>query len=431
MITNNQRIKVEPIILQEHSRKAKVIIDRKTILTPCYMSKVRSSDELDIICDNNRLFNHIQGFFYDIYNVKDVTWRRETNSKQVTLLGTRFDEDYLYLKNNRCIFIDPCTEYFYLHLQGRDKYSKIHDLPHSIKDMLSGANHKNHYSYWDNILNNTGEIYSIINWYIKYQSAHNADLIIPPSPLIDGNNKKLVDYAIDINRQTSLLAEGFNKPSAIYFPINFKVFSNNRDELKEIIKTLVEDDEELNNVKMIFIKIVNYNFNANSNARNTLNDFLIQLGFIARNTERGVFLLDADSLGLIALFNNIDGFVEPLNAVIRQQLGSSSQWSYKGKYYHPEKLEFIPHEQILREFNNNGKTLPCTCYACSEVNGMNLQDIDKNIWNEVRRRHLLYCRDHELEEIDDAIKNNQTRGISEKIYRSSFKNYIDLVPNSF
>lgn len=431
MVMRLPKIRIEPILEHEHIRKARVIFANKTISTPCYMSKIRSSDELNIICDNPSSFKNIQGVFFDIYNVKEVIKQKELHMRQKTIFGTISDEDYLYLKNKWGIFIDPCTEYLYFNSPYREKYLKISDLPVSIKNMLQNSNPKNHFSFWKNIMEGEGNILSIINWYIKYQASNNADIIMPPVPLIDGNNSKLLDYAININRYTSLLAEGFHKPTAIYFPINFKAFRNTGEELKNIWELLIEDDEEMNNIKLILIKIVNYNFNSDAMAREALNDFFLKLGFVSRNTDRGVFLLDADSLGLVALFNNIDGFIEPLNANIKGQRGAPSALSYMGRYYHPEKLEFVPFERLIRLYESNGQVLPCDCPACGELNGTNLREMNKNKWNEYRRRHLLYRRDQEIKEANDAIINNQIRGISDKIYRSSYKNYIDLIPNSF
>lgn len=432
MAINNPKIKVVQILEHEYIRKTRIVFGNKTISTPCYISKIRTAEELDIISDDSKSYKNIQGVFFDIYNVKEVIKKKELNKNQQTIFGTTSDDGYLHLKNNFGIFIDPCTEYFYFKSPYREKYLKISDLPVPIKKMLQNSNHKNHFSFWRNIMGRERDIISIISWYIKYQASNNADIILPPVPLIDGNNSKLLEYAIKINQLTSLLAEGFHKPTAIYFPINFKVFSNDGDELKHILGFLSKDDEEMKNIKLILIKIVYYKFNDDAIARSTLKNFLLDLGFVARNTERGVFLLDADSLGLIALFNNIDGFIEPLNAVIREQRGTPSKFSYMGKYYHPEKLEFIPFEHLIKLYESNDGTLPCDCLACRDINGRNLrEEINRIKWNESRRRHLLYCRNQEINEVKDAITNNQTRGISDKIQRSSYKNYMDLIPNSF
>jgi hypothetical protein len=526
MAIGNTQTLVKEELRNESARKTIVALANKSLTTPCYATKIRTSQELDIFYENYSVLGNIQCLFFDIFNVNKILQKRETGLRQKTLFGETIDEVYLFLKENFVFMIDPCTELFYNQSPNREKYKAIKGLPDPIKDILKNSflfswdnipgndsvrlinslrldydidwvkiakieksydgttikvfteknylslklndektevnlkiddsrndkllskiengnlniykknsDVKTHYNYWTQLIEGK-HIQSLATWYAKYQSENNADIIIPPSPLIDGIHEKLIDYAIDVNRKSIRAAEALGKPSALYFLINYPVFTNSETFFKVnegLFDVLIEDDEELSSVKLIIIKIKNYRFADanNSVARENLKIFLSSLGTISRNTERGVLLLDADSLGLIALFNGIDCYAEPLNEKIQEQWGKASTKTYLGKYYHPEKLESLPFEELNnRIYKKSNKILPCSCPACLSLNGKNL-DSDRDLWNTNRKIHKLHCRNQEINEVIKAIENNGIRGISNKLSKSSISQYKDILTNGF
>lgn len=423
MPTSNKII-VKELVRNENTRTTIIEAGAKLIQTPCYMAKMRSSDELNIFCNEPHQFENIQGIYFDIYNVENIIKLREANQIRKTLFGIERDENYLFVKNNFAFFIDPCTEYFYFSSPKREKYLKINGLPHYVKNLLI-SNTETHLQNWKKIKDDN-EIANLIKWYIKHCSTNLADVIIPPVPIIDGESNDLLDIAFEINKNTLLLS---NKPSSIYFLLNFKIFRNTPSYLEKIIEFLWENENELKDANLIFIKIKNYDFNGNGILRERLKRFLLAMSDSARSLGKALFLLDADSLGFVSLFCGVDGYVEPMDANIREQRGESSPLSYMGKYYNPAKLDFWGYSDVLDYFKIH-KSLPCNCPVCASINKSSLPK-NKDEWNSKRRAHLLHSRNSELKEVNHSINNNYVRGIVDKVSHSNYKNYLDLIPNGF
>lgn len=413
----------------ESIRTTTIEAGSKLIQTPCYCTKIRSPKELNIFCEKPQQYDNIQGIFYDVYNVDEIIKLREANQYRKTLLGAiEPDTNYLFVKGSFAIFIDPCTEYFYFQSPKREKYLKIKSqppLPQYIKDLLRSTD-KTHLHNWIKVRDD-GNIPNLINWYIRHSSTNFADVIIPPTPLLDGSSNDLLEIAFEINKNTALLTTD-KKACAIYFPLNFKIFRNISSHLERIIQFLWDNETILKDANIIFVKIKNYDFNTNGVSRQKLKNFLFSLSQSAKSLGKAVFLLDTDSLGLISLFCGVDGYIEPMDANIKDQRGEPSALSYMGKYYNPQKLDFWKYEDLLDYFKNKG-TLPCNCPVCAAINKSSSLPKDKDDWNIKRKVHFLHSRNSEMKEVHHSIKNNYTRGIADKIIQSNYKNYLDLIPN--
>lgn len=423
-------VKIKENQRTNQTRICEIKINNKTIITPTYIMNIRKDWELDLVCDSNVLkYNNINVVLYRLWEAYNVRKLREARNRQRTLFGNYVDENYRFLKQNKLILIDPATEYFYFS-RNKDNLRLIQGTPIFLKEFIQNCNRENHSKFWRSLITGKNRINrtALIDWYVKQQLQNGADIIIPPSPLIDGKDESLIEYSWNINKLTKSISEiVYKKPSSIYWLLNFPIFKSD-EQIEKIIEKLYLDesdgDNHLSDIKITFIKIKNYDFNSNFIERDNLKKFLNEINKIQNLTEKSFFFLDStDFLGLVTIVKGADGFSEPLDCNVREYYGSNSS-NMKGRYYHPEIGTMIPFDNVKKILKNNQDHLPCHCESCNLVNSQNIDNID---WNKIRRLHLLYIRNEQIQEIKDAIKNNSIRGIFDKLFRSAFKNYLEFI----
>lgn len=423
--------RLNPDGLKEINRQAKrlkVELKNKVISTPAYFTKVKSSYDAKCLFGENFLFHNLKGCFFDISNIERVIKEWELRIGQRDLSMEEIRTTYEKIKEEFFFLVDPSTEYFYFNAYKRTDFLKILDLPYIIKQMLKYSNTKTHYRYWKDIMEGKSKDSQIqyINWFVKYQSRYFADIILPPTPFISGENPNLVKYAIKINTKTYEVSKNFDKIPSFYFPIHNRVLRENEDQIQAILDFLYDNLEMYKDVRFIFFKIKNYDIDESSVFRRNLKFFLSELSHISDISQKATIILDARVLGLVAIHSGIDGFCEPLDGLIRDY-GRKKRG--RGRIYNPIPMEFMSYNDFRKFYNSNGRNFPRIGVYSEQFNGTDLDTIED--WNKFRRLYLLECRDHELEEIHSMITEGITRGFADKISKSGRKNYLDVLANGF
>lgn len=414
----------------EVAKKLSVEIGNKSIRTPCYMTKIQKDYELNVLCDFKYPLEHLQGIFYDIFNVDKVIKQKESNSAQIDLFKNKVEIDYMNLKKRIPIFIDPCTEYFYHNVeQKRNDFLSIPSLPHPLREFLKYGSSETHYKYWKDIFHGFMRKYlsQIVKWFIERQLMYFADVIIPPTPYITGNSDELVNHAIEMNTYTTSVVDNLGKKCSLYFPIHSRVFRKEPEQLEGILDFLYDSIREFENISLIFVKIKYYNFKEDTISRENLKNFKSKLYEISEYTRKALFLIDARTLGYACTISGFDGFIEPLSGNVKD-FGRGSGVNL-GSYYNPNPMQFYSYEDIRKNYNASGKTFPCSGEYCRSYNGL---DFDRILdWNTFRRKHLLEARNIEMRELHRMISERESRAASDKIMNSGNKAYLEILVNGF
>lgn len=117
-----------------NARITTISLNNKTIKTPCYIPKIRTSKELDIITDEKKINDYFQGIFFDILNVSSLNREKTIINPKQTRLIPMIKLDFKTLKSIRPVFIDPNTEYLYLN--NEQKENNIEISRHFLKRFL-------------------------------------------------------------------------------------------------------------------------------------------------------------------------------------------------------------------------------------------------------------------------------------------------------
>jgi hypothetical protein len=371
------QLQITESIRSHQTRETAIQIGNKLIQTPLWMPKIRKKFELDLLVDNTFPKSNIRGVVYDIFDVMDITHRKEQGLRQQTIFGEVSEKGYHEFKNSNITIIDPCMEYFYSRVQDkREKYLALvkdsrfvadKETKNLLVDMLINSDTKTHFKYWHRLMEGDykNDLVPILTAYLKFQGSLNVDVIIPPVPYMDGSSPKFVDYCIQVNKLTQDLAKYYTMatPVAIYLPLSYRMFYKASEQLKSLIEFLqMKADNEFNGPRLIFFKIKDYDFHKSREARDNLRDFFTLLNIIAEKQNKASFMLDTDSLGLVAISQGIDGFSGPLDFYIRDFRGSG-EGIHEGAYYNSDELIPQRYIDLLKVYKKRGHYLVLDLYA--------------------------------------------------------------------
>jgi hypothetical protein len=412
--------------ISNNSRITTTKIGKKKIVTPCYFTKIKTPIEIDLICDEKKLNQQHQGVFFDLINIDTINREKKiiTTTQQRLIPSIKFD--FRTLKQIVPIFIDPNIEYFYFkNTSKRKKYRNLLGIPRSIQDMLNTSGWENHDKKWLE-LDRNGDTNPYINWAIREQNKYQPDAIIPTIPFISDEDSDLVDLAIEINKKASFAIADVNKlEPSFYFSFNYLALRD-KHQLRKISDFLMDSDDDYRNVKLIFIKIKNFNETDTDGIRN-LGNFIRAIREATKYNGKCTYLIDANSFALPCIATGVDGFCEPLDGYIRDFGGSKNKkkQSTHGNWYNRTKLKSEKFKNIKNKF------LKCGCPICKNINEnikhVNEKTIDSLTWNRWRKEHLFYSRCDEITEIRKLIDNKEIMKIIDKFAHSAHKSYMEIL----
>ena len=404
----------------------------KKIELPAYFTKIRSALDLEkVLLSSHEEVPRVQGVVFDLAAQTGLS-KYMTASEGLIQASLPFlgESPYYTLRRNSAVLVDLGAEYLYYNIKHK-KNIIIANLPDKIKRLAQNVTASNHSAFW-NKLKRAKRLAQLSDWAVKYQAAMDVDLVLPFTPFITSENpSKMVDLTLRVNLLTKNIAEAYDREAAFYITLHDRLFSN-YEFVADLADKLAFDEVILDNFDWFFIKIKNYTFNQDAVKRTNLKRFFDVLRISIYEEGKTIVLLDARTIGLIGCMAGLSGFVEPLDGRVRDYRGRSalSECKKRGGYYHPDHMIFYPYNDIRRIYMKNGKNLPCSCPACKSISGASdLNLLSDYGWNIKRRLHLLWTRNHEVQELRNLKNSGNLRGISDKIIRSRVKNYVEILPN--
>lgn len=402
----------------------------KNILLPTYMSKVRNKNDLEIFCEayalNQVSKEYIGGLLFDMISasilISEKTKLSKISTKTMDLNGNIIPDNYSIVRESIPFFIDPQTELFYYNINHlKDSYLKTNP-PEYVKNLLSSEKHN---KKWNQI-ENTNKTPKLVEWNIKEQSRLGSEAITPPTPFLNPESGYwMLNLAFRINTLNKVSCLQNQVHPAAYFSLDYRLFTSGNEKYLTRIHEFIENLDE---VKIVFLKIVNYQSlftDDNPKPIKLFGHFLRELGRLSKLAEKTIIIMDADTFGYVNLFNRIDGFVEPLNMNTKLMArGGGSKVSY-GKIYDMDNKCFISKDDFLEEVKNNNGLIPNHTPFVQGYQRTNFRSMDVDSWNIFRRKLLLESRNYEIGEVHDAIKKDNVRGVIDKIKGNL--NYLHLL----
>jgi hypothetical protein len=425
-IERSSQILVNEEKTSNQSRKTTTKIGKKKIVTPCYISKIKTPSEIDLICDEKKINDVHQGVFFDLTDIGIINREKKIVATAQQRLIPKITFDFRMLKEIIPIFIDPNIEYFYFkNIQKRTKYRNLLGLPRPIQEMLNIKDAETHDKKWLDLNKNGGDN-TFINWCIREQNKYQPDAILPPVPFISDEESLLVDLAIDINKKSSFtIADVNNLEPSFLFSLNFMALRD-LEQLNKISDFIMDVDNDFDNVRLVFIKIKNFLETDTEGIRN-FGIFTRKIRDSTKINGKCVFLMDADSYGLVSIANGIDGFCEPLDGFVRDNFSKrkkGKKYISYGEWYNRTKMKPDRFKKI------KDKVLNCSCPICTHINEhfiVNEKNIDVITWNRWRKEHLFYSRCDEVTEIRKLIDKNEIMKIMDKFSHSAHKPFLEIL----
>jgi hypothetical protein len=425
--------------------KSEVSIGKKNLLTPAPIPKVTKPLDFRIICDNIELEKKVKAACFDLFSVSEITQSRREKSKQFNLEMKTIDTNYDNLMNETPIIIDPNTEALYFkipwkirkkeQLYVKDAFFEFLSLPDNIIKILEkiepGNYNKNLSKIWNEELTT-----SFVDSFLKYQSLYNADIIIPPVPLITGSNITL-QFMRSINQKARKpISEIYGSIPSMFIPLHYKIF-NRFDDRGQKIRDEIIDYIKDNIVfyKFLIIKVVWYsNIKDSKPSRKLYGEFLTKIDEIKKDMgdSFAVILLDSGPEGRFTLGNGVDCFVEPFGKKVGVYKGGKKEDDEEieqithGSYLHPTE-GWINFDRLLFLVEKNKGVLPCSCQACENYHGQLSKNISKNKWNSSRRSHAVNLRRRQVDTFLNEIEKEKSDDLLYRVDIDEDRNFIDLL----
>lgn len=437
-----REILINPLNKVDHASITETEIGEKILYTPTSIPKIKTNMDFDLICTNPYLEEKTSAVCFNINSVKSIYQERRKISAQFTLEMESVDKGSERIFKEVPIIIDPMTELFYYDMKtrtnGQPMRNTIFDLgkfPEKLKELFSKSNSKNHNIIWNKVKDSNLTL-SLLDWYITTQTRYKADIILPPTPMIDGSSSLMMKFAEQINNYSrEIVAERTSAYSAFYLPLHYRIFSNSKA-LKEL-KNIISKNSLLH--RILVLKIIWYDYLKTKDERVGFQKLLTKIDKIKSDIDNNllVILLDSKSEGFITLANGVDAYVEPMDSQTYMKRGKrinkgnedlSELRTQHGAYLHPDSREYKKFTKLFEEYENNGQRLPCPCKACEEYHGNLSYKTSTLKWNKSRRVHAINVRKREIKELISAINDNTPKDIVFRIMRGGDKNYVDLLP---
>ncbi len=439
---------INPLKRVEGALQTEISIGIKTLSTPVPIPKIKGQMDFGIVCDNTQLEKNVKAICFDLYNVAEIIHKRRELSKQYNLKMRSIDENYDNLIKQIPILVDPNTEAFYFkipwkikqkkQLYVRDAFYELLSLPENVKKIIEKMEPSNYNQSWSTIWNEEMMV-SIIDSFISYQSLYNADIVIPPVPLVTGSNITMQLMRSINSKARRPISEIYGVISSMYIPLHYKIFTRFDDRGEKIREDIINYiKENIAFYKFLVIKLVWYSNISNSKpARKEYGKFLSKIDKIKKEMKDSfaVILLDAGAEGRYTLANSVDCFVEPVGKRAGVIRGSKKEDDEEieiithGNYLHPTE-GWIPFNRLLEIVKENKGLLPCSCQACDKYHGILSKDISKLEWNIARRSHAINLRRRQVDTIAGSINKGKYDDIILRIDVDEDRNFIDLLPRN-
>ncbi|TKJ17063.1 hypothetical protein CEE44_00830 [Candidatus Woesearchaeota archaeon B3_Woes] len=416
--------------------------------TPCFFVEPKSSWDVDFLSDwveNNKFKkNCFQGVIIPFNNVKKLLLPKKTRSVQLNLDGTKKENGFLEIIENKVIIIDPLGESSYLSLVDPDQID-IENLPLEYVEQIKkigigkkkGDESRNKKRidkiklFREYIHKLHGKEFNHTLKFLQRSKRLGSKILLAPSNLIIPEVSESLDMAIKINKETEKICkthEGWI-PAA-----NFVLKTSTLEEYDYLDKILKYINEE--QPQFFFFKIVDSYGLDSRNAgiqRDNLKRFLKGLKVVSKKFKIPVFALNVDSLGLFMLQAGIDGFSTPSNGIVENMFVSYKNTDLpsflKGKYFYYYFLSMISLRALKKIYDSHGKKFPCPYGCCNEYNGRDFSTFIGKTKSKLTRTHYFNTMDNLVLETQQAIENDSVRAAFNKLAESSCKHYLEIIPN--
>lgn len=425
-------------------------VNNKSIPTPTFAPRLKNDGELNTYLDMKLKHDpkQLSAFVIRLVDVRRTIQYRLRKAEQINLFGQSLDEPLAESLNRDIILVDPALEYLYYHtmldrLKGSslipsvirkyaEKVSAGIDKLKRDREKLKGSHQKptqtieeyrdtQHTNFWNCIYKDANKRIKLIRDTYTAELMSRADVLIPPVPLITCPH--LLTVAIDMNEKFRALA-GDKGECADYFILKRQMLKN-ESVMDRIITYITSSESHLTilKIKDSDLTIVDYALE-----RNAFGKLLEELFLVSQHIENKVFaLFEAGyqafpaavcSFAIVSTAFNLDR--DDRRATQGQTISEFAN------YYDPESMTMRNRDALIAKTQNNKGIVSCYCPECTS--GIPLIKETALEYNKRVKRHFLFARENEMQEIVDAINKQSVSMAFNKLENSDLKILSALLP---
>jgi hypothetical protein len=426
-------------------------INEKILVTPTFAPRLKSDGDLNRYMTARNTYSPRQLSAYvvrllDVGRTLYPTMKKTATSKLLADQAT-LDREFAPQSGKKVLLVDPALEYLY-YATNRERLLNTPFVPHTIRKYMreffekskrleKEREHKGdkkviskklfvdaeHTNFWTCVYKDERMRIRLIRDTLNVELKAGADVLIPPVPLI--TEAHLLDVAIFMNEKTRALSPALSEDKRVcadYFVLKPKVLRNQR--MMSTIKEYVSNSES----ELTLFKFKNLNLNDENLhlARKEFKSFLLELSLVSHHFENKTFgLLEAGNQTFPAAFSSFAIVSTGFNLDREDRRRDPKEISPFANRYDPVNMTMIDKETFLETVENNGKVVPCSCQVCTDNPSIPRNFID---YNRLAKEHYLLCREQEMNEIINAIENQDAIMGFEKLQRSALKNLTEIIP---
>lgn len=404
------------------ARIAELTLSGKTISTPTHFATLTRQSEPDRIANTFQRLNeegepllpHTGGFVVESQNVSEIL-ESDQDHTQAVLGGNNFTDFKTLVDDiDRILVVEPNTDRL-LYWNYRQKIDSLTDhLPPEFQeaarrldlDEEDSEHLKLEEAY--PLLRKSVSQQEFVEGIVQLQIDNDADIVLPPYFPIGAE-----DYEDTLETNISLFnlaQEATDMPVAPVIPLKTSVLGmdgeneNGRihgaQEWIDIIQSYRELDPHL-----LFIKATNSRIDPNTldktESEGTYNFFSL----LRRFTNIPAFFLGIDEFAYILMQDGLDGYSHPLyDTPYRAPVTNGED----ANNHSPHRKFIVPRGWGWEKFDQLD-SLGCNCPFCEEFSDVDPADIELSDQDDLRNSHWLWLKDEELEEISEAIQNDELR----------------------
>ena len=432
---NNPKLSVSETERDRYARAARISIGGREVDTPHFLTRVGSAEEflsLQELIEHNSS-SPIRGCVVRLFDARNILGPSiaDLGQTQVDAISRYVGSNFQKFLDEAVLIIDPATEYlFYEHYLSRWAYDKMMPRPISEysrtllskKENSDSSDYDNwkeakHTLFWNNLAKDPVSRNKLIGDVLDLELQYRTTILLPPVPVI--RSKRDLEIAIQINEVAQAISAGKNAEYASYFVMQKGTLDDDAlmDELLRYLSN--------STIPIVALKFKYLNLATSGGVHQLMayRSFLQQLSFLKETFPDRVY---------IVLENGYQVFP---SATVAFDFVSTHMTGYDGDsefghgeygaWFDPDQMVHIPFKHVKEIYRNNLNRLPCAHDACGSIN---VETVDPDSWNSLRRKHYVLTMGDYMTIISEAIKAKKVELAIDKLINSDLSRLKKLIP---
>ncbi len=454
-----KQILINPVQRAGSTCVKEIEVGNKFIKSVQTLPKLQTKKDIEVIFAEDKNQIDFDGVVLDLWSSSDMgkslfvgKGQRRLDDNAIALTPTKMKMD------EKVIIIDPNTEEYHFpyflktdkvtdtKLSRLDKVFGLKSYPAKFKDVFT--DYKGNGGWLT--ANERNLLLSYVDWHVRYCVDFGADIILPPTPLIDSKaSNNMLEIVKNVNElTTTIIRERTEVCPSIYFPISCDVFKGDASKPGKILDLIIDLARPHSMVALKFFR--SGRLLDSSIVRRRIREFLMMLDSVKKDNHDNlaIMILDTKAEGVAYFGNGVDLTCDPLGGVKDSPFGrpkrgedtgdgeeSQNELQGYGKWFDRNSREYQSIQEMKSDPDSILNGIPEGPYRnCVEAALTKEKDMlgfpNRDTWNTTRRLNNFLCRRNEDELINQEVMAGNDKAVELFLNerRRGNHNLVDLIP---